>query len=99
MDRTAQVALIKDANGISEGRALAAFTTLLNIRTYGFEKVKGFMSRSTFYLHLRYLRNAGITDFDLYNGNVFPIRPVRVVLAQPVASWEDIKDITRSEKS
>ena len=91
MDRTTLVALIKDANGITEGRALAAFTTYRNIRADGFETVKGFMSRSTFYLHLRYLRNAGITDFDLYNGNVVPIRPVRVVLAQPVASWEDIR--------
>jgi II/X family phage/plasmid replication protein len=91
MDRMTLTKRIKESSGISEGRAAAAFATYRNIRADGFEVVKGFMAKSTFYLHLKYLRAAGITDADLCNGNVIPFRPVRVVLARPVASWEDIR--------
>ncbi|MDR1350615.1 MAG: phage/plasmid replication protein, II/X family [Zoogloeaceae bacterium] len=93
MDRMTLVELIQNSNNITEGRAEAAFTTYRNIRADGLEVVKGFMAKSTFYRHLRYLRNVGITDSDLYNSNVFPIRPVRIVLAQPVSSWEDIRRV------
>jgi II/X family phage/plasmid replication protein len=91
MDRIGLVKRIQQANDISEGRAEAAFTTYRNIRADGFEIVKGYMAARTFYLHLRHLRAVGITDADLCNGNVIPFRPVRIVLAQPVASWDDIR--------
>lgn len=79
------------ANDITEGRARAAFTTFANIRSLGFEAVKGYMPRSTFQLHLRYLRAAGITDGDMHTAKVIPLRPVRIVLAQPIGSWEEIR--------
>jgi II/X family phage/plasmid replication protein len=92
MNRMMLVDLIRDANNITEGRAEAAFTTYRNIRADGMETVKGYMPKATYYRHLRYLRKAGITDSDLHNSNVFPIRPVRVALARPVASWEDMRE-------
>jgi II/X family phage/plasmid replication protein len=91
MNRTQMVTRIMQANSISEGRAEAAFTTLRNIREDGREVVQGFMARSTYQLHLKYLRAAGITDSDMSTAKVLPFRPIRIVLAQPVGSWEDIR--------
>lgn len=93
MNREQIVQLIMNANEITEGRAEAAFTTYRNIKADGFEVVKGYMHRSTFSRHLQYLRAAGITDANLYNANVIPLRPVRIVLAQPVASWDDCRRV------
>jgi hypothetical protein len=90
MDRNELVKRIQDRNGITEGRAMAAFTTYRNIRQDGFDVVKGYMSRSAFFLHLKHLRVAGITDAELHSGNVIPFRPVRIILARPVTCWEDI---------
>jgi hypothetical protein len=82
---------IQDMNGITEGRARGAYTTYLNIRQVGFEVVKGYMSRRTFFLHLKHLRGAGVNDASLYTGNVIQFKPVRVVLAKPVGSWDEIR--------
>ena len=90
MNRDTMVKAIRDANGITQGRAEAAFTTLRNIREDGFDVVKGFMTHATFYRHLKYLRAAGVTDADMRTAKVLPFRPVRIVLAQPVGSWADI---------
>lgn len=91
MDRMELVKRIQDCNGITEGRATAAFTTYRNIRQDGFHVVRDYMPRSTFALHLKYLRAAGISDADLQQGNIVQFRPVRIVLAQPVCSWDDIR--------
>jgi hypothetical protein len=90
MNRETMVNAIRDANGITQGRAEAAFTTLRNIREDGFEVVKGYVPHRTFYRHLKYLRAAGVTDADMRTAKVLPFRPVRIVLAQPVGSWDDI---------
>lgn len=90
MNRDTMIKAIRDANGITQGRAEAAFTTLRNIREDGFDVVKGFMAKRTFYLHLKYLRAAGVTDADMRTAKVLPFRPVRIVLAQPVGSWAEI---------
>lgn len=91
MDRHELVSRIASCNGITEGRATAAFTTYRNIRADGFEITRDYMPRSTWQLHLKYLRAAGISDADLQQGNVVQFRPVRIVLAQPVTSWDDIR--------
>lgn len=86
---------IEEANGITEGRAKAAFRTLRDIEENGFEVARESVSRSTFFQHLKYLRAAGFTDADLHRTkpaeNVIPLRRVRVVLAEPVASWDDLR--------
>lgn len=91
MERHELVARIVQCNGITEGRADAAFATYRNIRADGFEVTRDYMPRRTWYLHLKYLRAAGISDADLQQGNVVQFRPVRIVLATPVTSWDDIR--------
>lgn len=93
MDRITMIAKIMEANEISEGRAEAAFTTLRNIRDDGFDVVKGFMAKSTFALHLRYLRTAGVTDADMRTARVLPFRPIRIVLAAPVSGWDELRRV------
>jgi II/X family phage/plasmid replication protein len=91
MEREDFVKRIQAENAISESRAMGAFTTYRNIRQDGFEVVKAYMPKSTFYLHLKYLRAAGVSDADLQMGNVVQFRPVRIILAKPVTCWEDIR--------
>lgn len=91
MERMELVARIAQCSGITEGRANAAFTTYRNIRADGFEVTKDYMPSRTWYLHLKYLRAAGISDADLQQGNVVQFRPVRIVLAQPVTCWDDVR--------
>lgn len=91
MERTELVKRIQDANGITEGRANAAFTTYRNIRADGFEVVREYMAKATWFLHLKYLKAAGVSACDLQQGNVVQFRPVRIILAHPVGSWDDIR--------
>jgi II/X family phage/plasmid replication protein len=95
MDRVTMIKAIQDANGITEGRAASAFKTLKDIREDGFQVVRDYTPPRTWYRHLKYLRAAGITDADMTTAkqaaNVLPFRMVRIVLAQPVGSWEDIR--------
>jgi II/X family phage/plasmid replication protein len=90
MQRYELVGLIRASNGITEGRANAAFTTYRNIRQDGFEVARDYIPKSTWYRHLKYLRAAGISDVDLQMGNVAQFKPVRIILAEPVSCWEDI---------
>jgi II/X family phage/plasmid replication protein len=91
MDRMDLVTRIAHYNSITMGRAEAAFTTYRNIRADGFEICRGYMAPRTWYLHLKHLRAAGISDADLQQGNVIAFRPVRIVLAQPVTCWDDLR--------
>jgi len=91
MERMELVQKIRVANDCTESRAEAAFATYRNIRADGFDVAKGFISRATWYRHLAMLRKVGISDADLVSGNVVQFRPVRVVLAQPVGSWDDVR--------
>jgi II/X family phage/plasmid replication protein len=96
MERAELVKRIQDANGITEGRAKAAFTTYRNIQQDGFEIVKGYMQERTFYLHLKHLRAAGVSNVDLRvmkGSNVIKF-PMRVILAQPVGSWDELRRLT-----
>jgi len=91
MARNELVKRIQDANVITEGRATAAFSTYRNIRADGFEVTRDYMAKATWFLHLKYLRVAGISDADLQQGNVVQFKPVRIILAQPVSCWDDIR--------
>ncbi|MDR3298868.1 MAG: phage/plasmid replication protein, II/X family [Candidatus Accumulibacter sp.] len=90
MNRTELVLKIAQINSITEGRAMAAFTTYRNIRQDGFEVVRAYMSRSTWQRHLKYLRAVGISDSYLQQSNVVQY-PVHIILAKPVRCWEDIR--------
>lgn len=91
MDRHELVSRIASCNGITVGKAEAAFATYRNIRADGFEVTKDYTPKATWYRHLKALRGAGISDADLQQGNVVQFRPVRIVLAAPVTSWDDIR--------
>ena len=91
MGRVDLIELIAAANGISQGRAKAAYGTYRAIKDSGLDEVKAGMSEATFYRHKKYLKEAGISDADLMAGNVIQFRPVRIVLAHPVACWDDVR--------
>jgi len=91
MGRVEMIELIAAANGISHGRAKAAYGTYCDVKQFGLDEVRAGMAGRTFFLHKKHLKAAGITDGDLMMGNVIQFRPVRIVLAQPVASWDDIR--------
>jgi len=93
MERHELVQKIKAANDCTQERAESAFATYRNIRADGFDVAKGFISRATWYRHLAMLRKVGISDSDLVSGNIVQFRPVRVVLAQPVACWDDLRRV------
>lgn len=93
MERYELVQKIRDANGCTEAQSEAAFATYRNIRADGFDVAKGFISRATWYRHLAMLRKVGISDADLVSGNVVQFRPVRVVLAQAVSSWDELRRV------
>lgn len=91
MGRADMIELIAAANDISHGRAKAAYGTYRAIKDAGLDEVRAGMAERTFFLHKKYLKSAGITDGDLMMGNVIQFRPVRILLAHPVASWDDIR--------
>lgn len=91
MGRLESVELIAAANGISQGRARAAYGTYRAIKDSGLDEVKASMAERTFYLHKKYLVAAGFSEADLCAGNVIQFKPVRIVLAQPVSSWDELR--------
>lgn len=93
MNRIDIVSRLMKENDISETVAKSVFNTLRNIRADGFDVVKGYMPKNTFYRHLRFLRAIGITDSDMYMAKVIPLRKVKIVLAQPVTSWEELRKV------
>lgn len=92
MGRVDMIELIAAANGITQGRARAAYGTYKQIKESGLDEVKAGMSEATFYRHKKYLKTAGISDGDLMAGNVIQFKPIRIVLAQPVTCWEDLRE-------
>lgn len=91
MGRVDLVELIAAVNGITKGRARAAYATYKNIKQEGLDEVKASMAERTYYLHLKHLRAAGISDGDLMAGNVVQFKPIRIILAQPVTCWDDLR--------
>lgn len=91
MGRVESIKLIAAANGITESQAKSAYGTYRAIKDSGLDEVRASMSERTFYRHKKYLLTAGYSDADLCMGNVVQFRPIRIVLAQPVTCWDDLK--------
>lgn len=91
MNREEFIKCLIEENGITENQACAVFTTWRNIQQDGFFAVKGYMSKPTFYRHLRYMRAIGITDADMTTAKVLPIRRVKIILAEPISSWQELR--------
>ena len=75
----------------STGRALAAHRTWALIKAIGYETARDSMPRSTFMLHQKYLRLAGLSQSDLLKANVSIFRRRHIDFSQPVTSWDDIR--------
>ncbi len=75
----------------TKGRALAAHRTWALIKAIGYEQAKESMPQRTWYLHVAYLRQAGISQADLMTGNVIPFRRDTISLGAPVESWEELR--------
>lgn len=73
------------------GRALAAHRTFALLKVIGYTQTRDSMPRSTFALHCKYLRAAGLSSADLCAGKVLELRKRLLVLAEPVTSWEQIR--------
>jgi len=91
MGRVDMIELIAAANGITQGRARAAYGTYKQIKESGLDETRASMAERTFFLHKKHLRTAGISDGDLMAGNVIQFKPIRIVLAQPVTCWDDLR--------
>jgi II/X family phage/plasmid replication protein len=91
MGRVDALELIAAASGITLGRAKAAYATYRSIKECGIDEVKASMPERTFYRHKKYLIAAGYSDGDLMAGNVVQFKPIRIVLAQPVTCWDDLR--------
>jgi II/X family phage/plasmid replication protein len=74
----------------TKGRALAAHRTWALVKAIGFEQTKSSMPESTFYLHQKYLREAGLSNADLHNSNLLPFRRNVIAISDPVRSWSEL---------
>ncbi|MBS0356648.1 MAG: hypothetical protein JSR83_22410 [Proteobacteria bacterium] len=77
----------------TKGRALAAHRTWAMIKAIGYELARESMPRATWFLHLKYLRAAGLSDADIGAGNVLPFRRREICIAQPVRSWAELRAV------
>lgn len=73
----------------TEGRGRAAYGCWMMIQTQGWERAREFYPRSTWYDHLKVLKDAGMGDVDIAHGRVMPLRR-RIIDAQVVTSWSQI---------
>lgn len=78
----------------TEGRARAAYLTYLQIKENGFAHTAESMPRSTFSLHRKYLKSAGLSESDLKSGNIIELRK-RKIMMQPVYNWEHLEQLHR----
>ena len=77
----------------TKGRALAAHRTWALIKTIGRDQTMCSMPKSTWALHTKYLRAAGLSSADLCAGVVIPFRRQQLVLRSPVMGWADIRKV------
>ncbi len=74
----------------SEGQAKAAYGCWLMIRSQGWETAKQSYSKTTWYRHLKLLRQVGLGDADLSVGKVVEFRR-KIIEFQSCDSWEELK--------
>lgn len=91
MGREQIVNQIESGACVSHQQALQAFATYRNIKADGFEETKASMALRTWFRHIRILRKSGFSDAQLCAGNVVPFQAVRILLAQPVSGWADLR--------
>ncbi|TXT25140.1 MAG: Uncharacterized protein FD134_1216 [Gallionellaceae bacterium] len=77
----------------TKGKALAAHRTWLLIRSVGYTQAKESMGKTAWYDHTKYLRAAGLSSAELCAGQIVELRTRRLIVAEPVSWWDDIKKV------
>lgn len=72
------------------GQGKAAYRTWMLVRQVGVENAKAMFPRATWFLHKQILYRAGVRFSDVYVDNVVPLKKRKLVLDQPVRSWEEL---------
>lgn len=76
----------------SPGRAKAAYQTYLMIKENGYSHTEQCMPRSTFALHRKYLKEAGLCQADLTTAKIVELRKRKINL-EPVYSWSHLAEL------
>lgn len=76
---------------VTESLAKAILRTLYSIQSIGRQATREMMPDSTWYVHLKYLRQLGYGDADLVKGNISYLR--RQIIMSPVSSWDDLRKV------
>lgn len=77
----------------TKGRALAAHRTFALIQSIGHTQTKESMPDSTFRLHCSYLKKAGLSSAELCAGEIIELRTRKLIIAEPVQWWDEIKRV------
>lgn len=75
----------------SEGQGKAAARTWALVQTMGWQATRDAMPRSTWFLHQKIWKAAGLGDADISAGRVVNLR--RPLLLRPVSSWEELRRV------
>lgn len=73
----------------TDGQAKAAHACWALIKAYGWDKARDMQTTRTWYRNLKALRDAGLSDADLSQGNVVPFRRP-LIESRMVDSWADL---------
>lgn len=73
----------------TSGQARAVQRTWAMINLMGWQAARESMPKRTWYLHLQFLRAAGLGDADISAGRVVALR--RQIVLSPVSSWEELR--------
>lgn len=73
----------------NEARGRAAYGCWVMIQNEGWERARELFPKSSWYRHLKTLRDAGLGDADISSGQVVPLRR-RVFEARLVTNWSQI---------
>lgn len=71
------------------GRGKAAYGCWVMIQREGWERARGFYTKSTWYDHMKVLRAAGLRDTDISHGQVVPLRR-QIMQARLVTHWSQL---------
>jgi hypothetical protein len=75
--------------GVKPGAAKAAFASWSLLQSHGWQWVREYLPRNTYYRHRKLLLDAGIGDIDLSAGKVVSLRRSPLIMT-PVNNWHDI---------
>lgn len=70
-----------------------AYSTFNMIKVEGLETVKREMKKSTFYLHKKIMRHAGLSNADITTGRILEFRRKSIIIDQPITSFNQLREL------